>query len=238
MHKLMHVDDYKVREFPTCTNIDGELRSRSVPRLCFWYTFGFGLSAIERRRKQTTLISRQTRREYISSPTGPDCAQARAAAGSSLGSNAVCADATEYEMQQDCVHGENNGRPRDWIRCTCAHWRQGRGGIVRSRQIYRAPWNVYCAEHDLSPGSNILRSHFDYSSLLRPLSRNINILNLNGVPRYLRGSELHRFIMLRIPSADNHVLRATRFAWNSSRSAWQGSQTPTKTTRKIHVDAM
>lgn len=66
----------------------------------------------------------------------------------------------------------------------------------------------------------IFRDHIPNSpSPLRLPSRYINILSSSGVSGYLRGSELprriHRFIMLRIPSADNHVLRATRFAWNS-----------------------
>jgi len=38
--------------------------------------------------------------------------------------------------------------------------------IVRSRQIYCAPWNVYCRpEYGLSPDSNISRLHSDFPSL-------------------------------------------------------------------------
>lgn len=120
-----------------------------------------------------------------------------------------------------CVRGENNGRrPCGWIRRTCAYWRRGPRYREVATNIPVSRGTVYRrAEHGLSLSSNISRSHSDSPFPLRLLARCINIPSSNGIAGHLRGSELprriHRFIMLRIPSADNHVLRATRFAWNS-----------------------
>lgn len=140
----MHPTIIKFASSQLCTSIDGELQSRLEPRFGPLSRSVPVLSVAERQREQTTLILRQTRAHSVPDHSGivlPDCTRARAAAGSSLDSSAVCAVATEYEMQQDCASA---GRimvvgPAAEFGARAPIEDEDRG-IVRSRQIYR--WAV------------------------------------------------------------------------------------------------
>lgn len=145
----MHIGDYKVHEFPSSTSTESSAwppKGRTSIHFLVWLR---SIPVAERRCEQTTLILRQTRRECIPSPIIPGqiVLEHVLLRGSSLGSSAVCADAAEYEMQQDRVHRENNGRrPRGWIRRTCAHWRPRRG--PRYREVAT---NIPCTVKRLLP---------------------------------------------------------------------------------------
>lgn len=199
-----------------------KLRSRPGPHFGPLSRLGSGLFAAERHCEQTTLILRQTRCECILSPIIPG----QIVFEHVLLRDQVWAPARCVPTPQNtrCNRTTSTGRimvvgPAAEFGARVPIEDEGRD-IVRSRQIYRTPWNVYCrAVHGLSPGSNISRSH---STTVPPCARFVfplDTLIFWVRAGYLGGSELphriHRFIMLRIPSADNHVLRATRFAWNS-----------------------
>lgn len=141
-------DNYKVREFSTLPEhrwgVRRELRSRSGLR--FGPLFPFGSNSIRgwttARANYFNPSTNTARVHSVPDYSGPDCTRARAAAASSLDSSAVCADSTEYEMQQDCA---STGRimvvgPAAEFGARALIEDEGRG-IVRSRQIYRAPWN-------------------------------------------------------------------------------------------------
>lgn len=124
--------------------MESSTRASKPSGAALWSTFPFGSGSI---RGWTTARanyfnpSTNTSAFRISDHSGPDCTRARAAAGSSLGSSAVCAVATEYEMQQDCASA---GRimvvgPAAEFGARAPIEDEGRG-IVRSRQIYR--WAV------------------------------------------------------------------------------------------------
>lgn len=225
----MHIDDYKVHEFPSCASTESPAwaPAKAVQGriLIHFLVSSSDLFAAERHCGQTTLILRQTRCECIPSPiiSGQIVFEHVLLRDQVLGSSAVCADATEYEMQQDRVHRENNGRrPRGWIRRTCAHWRRG----LRYREVAT---NIPCTVKRLLPRGTRSIAWFKYFAITfrnypTPRARARFVFPLDTLifwvrAGYLGGSELphriHRFIMLRIPSADNHVLRVTRFAWNS-----------------------
>lgn len=227
----MHVDDYKVCDFPTCTSIDGELRSRSERRALVHFPVRFRSI-----RGSTTAWanyfnpSTNTREwQYRPSPTIPgQIVFEHVPLRDQVWAPTRCMPTPQNtRCNRIASTGENNGRrPRGWIRRTCAHWRRGPRYRVRSQQIYAVKRLSPRAEHGLPPGSNISRSHSDspFSRLVLPPDTLIFRI-WAGYWSTFRRSELprriHRFIMLRIPSADNHVLRATRFAWNSRAVRWQ-----------------